>query len=57
MINEPTTRIASLLEDNDRLEQVLLDIDPDSPLYWKFTEQISRNCDTLDRLRTERNYR
>lgn len=50
------TRIESLLEDNDRLEQVLLDIDPSSPLFWKYTERISRNCDLLDSIRAERNY-
>lgn len=50
----PTTRIASLLEENDRLDMLLLDIDPSEPMFWKFTERISRNCDLLDTLRKER---
>ena len=54
MITAPTTRIASLLEENDRLEQVLMDIDPSEPMFWKFTALVSRNCDELDRLRNER---
>lgn len=47
-----TERIALLTSEVEVLDQILLDVDPDTDAFWELTALKDRKLDTIARLRT-----